>query len=246
MNADDAAHLKELIRTHKERLRIREQQAAKLGITCPPEILIEIDELKQKIDDAEQQINAGVIRSLLTGKETIAEIGRSIEHLDQKFRNLKREEKVEIRIIGIPIFTFTKVVSLMVNMFPIVLLAGTISVLSGLVALTAGTPTTVPPTPTPLPSPTISRTPSPHPTFTPRPTTMPTPGPTTTPAAEEPTSSQKPVPTPEPPLPATRGGIPLDVGPTPWWRAAAGTALVVVGVILIVVPSVILIFRAGT
>ena len=60
MNAEDIAHLNELIRTHKERLRIREEQAALFGISCPPEILIEIEAIKKKIADTENQINAGI------------------------------------------------------------------------------------------------------------------------------------------------------------------------------------------
>jgi len=49
MNSDEVEHLQELLKIHKRRVNVLEQQAAKYGINCPPEIKVEIEDIQQQI-----------------------------------------------------------------------------------------------------------------------------------------------------------------------------------------------------
>jgi len=56
MTSKSVQHLEGLKETHIKRLQILEQQAATYGISTPPHILIEIEELKRKIEDINLQL----------------------------------------------------------------------------------------------------------------------------------------------------------------------------------------------
>ena len=73
MDADEMA-LREQIETHKKRLRILEKRAALQGINTPPESLIEIDEIKGKI----QKLKPG-----------IPEVARLLSFVDESDFDLK-------------------------------------------------------------------------------------------------------------------------------------------------------------
>jgi hypothetical protein len=51
----DVDHLQSLLRAHSRRLKILELREATYGISCPPEILIEIEDIKQKIKNIQIQ-----------------------------------------------------------------------------------------------------------------------------------------------------------------------------------------------
>lgn len=50
MNVKQTQHIDELRQIHQNRLQILELQAARLGVSTPPEVLIEIEDIKKKID----------------------------------------------------------------------------------------------------------------------------------------------------------------------------------------------------
>src|SRR5262245_30742805 len=56
MNEAERQHLTELRDAHVARLRVLEKQAATFGLHAPPHVLTEIDTIKQKIADLEQQL----------------------------------------------------------------------------------------------------------------------------------------------------------------------------------------------
>lgn len=135
MNNDDIVHLNELIKAHKDRLYIREDQAARFGLNCPPEILIEIRDIKQTIENTERDINTGTVQSLISGKNIVGQIGHSISGLEDRLRKVVLKEETQFHIFGIPIFSFIKVISLTIDVFPIFIGAG-IAALLGIVILT--------------------------------------------------------------------------------------------------------------
>jgi PAS domain S-box-containing protein len=56
MDQDERSHLRNLIHQREKRLRALEEQEAQLGLSCPPEIRIEIVDLKARIAELEQQL----------------------------------------------------------------------------------------------------------------------------------------------------------------------------------------------
>lgn len=56
MEAEEITYKKELLRTHERRLRELELKEALLGINCPPEIKIEIADLRQVINDLKNDV----------------------------------------------------------------------------------------------------------------------------------------------------------------------------------------------
>jgi hypothetical protein len=68
MEQEEFNFLQEMLEDCKKKLPKLEQQALKLGALCPPYILVEIDETKEKIDEYQQKIQNAVITPL-TGRE---------------------------------------------------------------------------------------------------------------------------------------------------------------------------------
>lgn len=58
MGESTVHHLNRLKQIHEQRLQILEIQAAKFGLSTPPHLLIEIEELREKIKEAETQLVA--------------------------------------------------------------------------------------------------------------------------------------------------------------------------------------------
>jgi len=56
MNLQESQHLNELLKKHKKRLYILESQAASFGISTPPHILMEIDDIREKISSIDEQL----------------------------------------------------------------------------------------------------------------------------------------------------------------------------------------------
>jgi len=54
---EERRNLREVIRAYQGRLRVLEIQQAKRGINSPPEIIIEIQDIRQEINRAEKQLN---------------------------------------------------------------------------------------------------------------------------------------------------------------------------------------------
>jgi len=55
---DDIKHLQSLLTTNTRRLYKLQQQAARYGISAPPEVQIEIEDLETKIAELKQKLNA--------------------------------------------------------------------------------------------------------------------------------------------------------------------------------------------
>lgn len=260
MNPDDIAHLSELIEAHKRRLHIRELQAAKFGISCPPEILTEIDDIKSQIEQAQQQINDGTVQTLVAGTGIVEQIGQRLADVEQRLQNVTLNERVKIRFLGIPIYEYTRIVSLMVQVFPVLIGTGIISILLGVATLSGQSP----PSPGAVPTVLATSTALPAATTTPNPTSTPTrvpngaSGPPTappllqppTPTAPADTSSagtQTPQPTSTPcPSASPVSGSGLPCGGTvaggngersaSWLPLVIGAALVLIGALVILVP----------
>ncbi len=71
MDAEEVAQLEKLIRATKRRLNILEEQAALNGRTCPPEILIEIEDLRRKLEDDQGRLDT-TERKTLPPQDTVA------------------------------------------------------------------------------------------------------------------------------------------------------------------------------
>jgi hypothetical protein len=58
MDEEQRQHLRDFLRTHQRRLRALEQQAALQGVQTPPQVVIEIEDLKGEIADIEAHLSA--------------------------------------------------------------------------------------------------------------------------------------------------------------------------------------------
>ena len=58
MNDEERKHLQELLETSRKRLRLREQQAVIYGISVPPEVKIELDDLRAEVAGLEARLSA--------------------------------------------------------------------------------------------------------------------------------------------------------------------------------------------
>jgi tetratricopeptide (TPR) repeat protein len=58
MNDDERKHLQELLEASRKRLRVREQQAEQYGISVPPEVKIELDDLRTEVAGLEARLSA--------------------------------------------------------------------------------------------------------------------------------------------------------------------------------------------
>jgi hypothetical protein len=105
MNSDEAEHLHELLKIHKKRVNVLEEQAARYGINCPPEIKIEIQDIQEQIARFERQLQGNVIQSYLQGRETLREFNREIDSVTHGLSNVVVEEKRTYRFFGLPIWS---------------------------------------------------------------------------------------------------------------------------------------------
>src|SRR5215213_1011588 len=104
MNSDEVERLHELLKIHKRRLNVLEQQAAKYGINCPPEIKTEIEEIQVQIKRFERNLQGNVIQSYLQGRETLKQFNREMDSVTQGLSNIVVEEKRTYRFLGLPIW----------------------------------------------------------------------------------------------------------------------------------------------
>jgi hypothetical protein len=56
MDNQERKHLEELRQAHQKRLQVLEQQAAHFGLSAPPHVLIEIEDIKQTIASIDAQL----------------------------------------------------------------------------------------------------------------------------------------------------------------------------------------------
>jgi hypothetical protein len=105
MNSDEVEQLRELLKIHKKRLNVLEQQAAKYGISCPPEIKIEIEDIQEQIARFESNLQGNVIQSYLQGRETLREFNREMDSVTHGLSNVTVEEKRTYRFFGLPIWS---------------------------------------------------------------------------------------------------------------------------------------------
>ena len=105
MNADEVEHLRELLKIHKKRLNVLEEQAAKYGINCPPEIKIEIEDIQEQIARFEQQLQGNLIQSYVQGRETLSQFNREMDSVSHSLSKVVVEEKRTYRFFGLPIWS---------------------------------------------------------------------------------------------------------------------------------------------
>lgn len=56
--SDDQEYLKQLLKIHQDRLQVLEMREAQLGLNTPPEIIVEMRHIRQKIGSVNQQISS--------------------------------------------------------------------------------------------------------------------------------------------------------------------------------------------
>src|SRR4051794_16360492 len=61
MDDDSQAHLEVLRRSHQRRLQVLEKQAATSGISTPPQIITEIEDIRSAIANIDQQLASTVL-----------------------------------------------------------------------------------------------------------------------------------------------------------------------------------------
>jgi hypothetical protein len=105
MNSDEVEHLQELLKIHKRRVNVLEQQAAKYGINCPPEIKVEIEDIQQQIARFERQLQGNVISSYIQGRETLRQFTRDMDTVTQGLSNVVVEEKRTYRLFGLAVWS---------------------------------------------------------------------------------------------------------------------------------------------
>src|SRR5262245_50225485 len=95
MNADEANHLRGLLDIHHKRLHKLEERAAKYGIDCPPEVQIEIDEIKEQIERFDKQLSRRLIASYPQGKIALGQFKYYLDGIEQSLANVTvKEERV--------------------------------------------------------------------------------------------------------------------------------------------------------
>src|SRR5215213_7296429 len=92
VSTDDIAHLRRLIEAHKERLRILEVRAATSGLETPPQIQIEIDNIKRQIEMLEQQMSKNNLSSFTKSKALLEQSSRNLASVEKRLANT--EEKI--------------------------------------------------------------------------------------------------------------------------------------------------------
>jgi len=105
MNSDEVEHLHELLKIHKRRVNVLEQQAAKYGINCPPEIKLEIEDLQEQIAHFESNLQGNVIQSYLQGRETLSQFNREMDSVTNGLSKVVVEEKRIYRFFGLPVWS---------------------------------------------------------------------------------------------------------------------------------------------
>jgi hypothetical protein len=66
MSLDDLSYKKDLLKAYQQRYRALELKRAQLGVSCPPEIIVEIDDIQVIIEKLQREI--GSLRSLTQEK----------------------------------------------------------------------------------------------------------------------------------------------------------------------------------
>ena len=96
-------HQQTLITDYKKRLRALERQMAKFGINVPAHILMEIDEIENKISTYENQLQNYNNKSII-----IEEIDRNIQNIENELKEITINERIEVRLLGILLFSISK------------------------------------------------------------------------------------------------------------------------------------------
>ena len=136
MNADDAAHIRELIAVNQRRLRKLEVQAAALGAHCPAPILVEIDETRASIALFEEQIDDRVIQSYLEGRKTAHDFVYDLDAIEHKLNQVVVQETRVYRFFGLPVFTVSTVISRVFTLFVVLISLSFVTLLGGFVVQT--------------------------------------------------------------------------------------------------------------
>jgi hypothetical protein len=105
MNSDEVEHLHELLKIHKKRLNVLEEQAAKYGINCPPEIKIEIEDIQEQIARFERNLQGNVVQSYAQGRETLRQFNREMDSVTHGLSKVVVEEKRTYRFFGLPVWS---------------------------------------------------------------------------------------------------------------------------------------------
>jgi hypothetical protein len=85
MNAEETAHLQALIQVYQKRLQALEQQAALLGLHSPPQIAVEIEDVKAKIDELQVKLSSIYYESWVSREYHRLPHPRKINHTPNTF-----------------------------------------------------------------------------------------------------------------------------------------------------------------
>jgi hypothetical protein len=180
MNRDEAEHISELLKIHKKRLNILEEQSAKYGLNSPPEIRMEIEELREKVDHFDRQVKGNIIETFVQGKNTLRQFNLDLDAIEHGLSNVVIKEERAFRFLGIPLWS-SVVIRTITTLVAVVSMAGLIYIIVGkerLGQVIGLFPTMTPvslPTSVPIPAPTAL--PIPAPTALPAPAQEPSPPP---------------------------------------------------------------------
>src|SRR5262245_59470620 len=130
MNRDEAEHLSELLKIHKKRLDILEEQSAKYGFNCPPEIRMEIEELREKVDCFERQVRENTVETFIQGKNVLRQFNLDLDAIGHGLLNIVIKEERVFRFLGIPLWT-SAVIRTITTLVTVVTIASVIYIIVG-------------------------------------------------------------------------------------------------------------------
>jgi hypothetical protein len=107
-----AEHRRALSETLHRRLRVLEQQAAYFGPRCPPEIILEISDIKSQLKIYSDK-EAAPSFSSSTQSELFEYFSSSLDRIQDKLGKVAIKEEQVIRIFGIPVYTFIRTITLL-------------------------------------------------------------------------------------------------------------------------------------
>lgn len=119
---EDSEHIKAIIETKRKRLQVLEKTKANYGISCPAEIVIEIEDIYQEIAHLESQIDPYKIINNISRKVTTMSPSNSRENRPNEFNNNTissgRDTIVNSRIgENKPLLTFLALIGLIIVIF---------------------------------------------------------------------------------------------------------------------------------
>ena len=110
MNIEEANFIKQLVLNHKRRLKKQQLRAAWEGKHCPPEIIMEIEDIQETISSLETQLDKNNIQ-FNQAKNMAGQIGRNVESIDEHLNIVTEKQEKTYKLFGIPVWTVTVVIT---------------------------------------------------------------------------------------------------------------------------------------